>query len=318
MNKILGIVLQRMTYGLMTIIAISMIIFLGVEALPGDVATAILGMDATPEAIAEIRKELHIDLPIYERYWSWLSNFVRGDLGISYASGQSVNELISWRFRNTMFLALSAAIIAVPLAITFGILSALFRNSWIDRSISFVSLVAVSAPEFLGAYILISIFSVHLEWLPALATVTAKMPIGERIVHVLLPSIALTMVIAAHMLRQTRAAIINVLSSPYIEMARLKGLSPFRIILVHAFPNVLAPVIHVIVLEIAHLIVGAVVIEVVFAYPGLGQLFVDAVATRDIPIVQACGFIFGITYILLNLTADMFSTLANPRLRYSA
>jgi peptide/nickel transport system permease protein len=317
MNKIIRIVLQRIAFGLLTIVVISMIIFLGVEALPGDAATAILGMDATQEAIAEIRKELHLDLPMYERYWFWLRNFATGDFGISYASGQSVNDLISWRFQNTMFLAMSAAIIAVPLAITFGILSALFRNSWIDRSISFVSLVAVSAPEFLGAYILISIFSVHLEWLPALATITTKMTIGERIVHVLLPSIALTMVIAAHMLRQTRAAIINILSSPYIEMARLKGLSNFRIIVVHAFPNVLAPVIHVIVLEIAHLIVGAVVIEVVFSYPGLGQLFVDAVAARDIPIVQACGFIFGISYIILNLTADMFSTFANPRLRYS-
>lgn len=315
MGSIFGIVIKRLGLGLLTIVVISLLIFLGVEALPGDVATAILGQEATPETVAAFRKELKLDLPPHVRYFAWLGDFMRGDLGTSLANKRPISELIFWRFGNTLFLAASAAVVAVPVAVILGILAALYRNSLFDRIISMVTLSTISFPEFFVAYILIALLSVQIVIFPSISNINDQMSLWQKIHAIILPSLTLTLVVVAHMMRQTRAAIINILASPFIEMARLKGIKRLRVIVLHAFPNALSPVINVIALNLAYLVVGVIIVEVVFVYPGLGQLLVDSVSKRDIPVVQASGLIFAAVYVGLNLLADILSIITNPRLR---
>ncbi len=315
MKGIVTLVVKRLALGLVTIIVISLLIFVGVEALPGDLAEAILGQEATPETVAAFRKELKLDLPPHVRYFAWLGGFMKGDLGNSLANGRPIADLIGWRFANTMFLASVAAVIAVPVAVILGILAALYRNTLFDKTISMVTLSTISFPEFFVAYILIALLSVQIVIFPSISNINDSMPFWEKIYAIILPCMTLSLVVIAHMMRQTRAAIINILASPFIEMARLKGLKNMRVIVLHAFPNALSPVINVIALNLAYLVVGVVIVEVVFVYPGLGQLLVDSVSKRDIPVVQASGLIFAATYVSLNLLADVFSIISNPRLR---
>ena len=315
MRSIFGIVVKRLGLGVLTIIVISVLIFLGVEALPGDVATAILGQEATPETVAAFRKELKLDLPPHVRYFAWLGDFLRGDMGTSLANKRPISELIFWRFENTIFLAASAAAIAVPIAVILGILAALYRNSLFDRAISMVTLSTISFPEFFVAYILIALLSVQIGVFPSISNINEQMSFWQKVHSIILPCLTLTLVVVAHMMRQTRAAIINILASPFIEMARLKGIKRMRVIVMHAFPNALSPVINVIALNLAYLVVGVVIVEVVFVYPGMGQLLVDSVSKRDIPVVQASGLIFAAVYVSLNLLADILSIITNPRLR---
>lgn len=313
--NILKLVSKRIALGLLTIIVISVLIFLGVEALPGDLASAILGQEATPETVAAFRRELKLDLPPHVRYFSWLGDFLRGDLGTSLANKRPIAEQISWRFANTLFLATAAAVIAVPVSIILGILAALYRNTLFDRIISMVTLSTISFPEFFVAYILIALLAVRLIVFPSISNINDQMSFWEKINAIVLPCLTLTMVVVAHMMRQTRAAIINILASSFIEMAQLKGLKRLRIIVLHAFPNALSPVINVVALNLAYLVIGVVIVEQVFVYPGLGQLLVDSVSKRDLPVVQASGLIFAATYVSLNLAADVLSIISNPRLR---
>ncbi|MCJ7815790.1 MAG: ABC transporter permease [Xanthomonadales bacterium] len=310
-----NLVIKRIGFGLVTIFIISILIFLGVEALPGDVTEAILGQEATPETIAAFRKELKLDLPPHIRYLSWLKDMSRGELGNSLANGRPIAGLIGWRFSNSLFLAASAAVIAIPISILLGILAAYYRNSLFDRVISMATLSTISFPEFFVAYILIALLSVQVIVFPSISNINEQMTLWEKLYAIALPCLTLALVVIAHMMRQTRAAIINILSSPFIEMARLKGLKRLRIIVLHAFPNALSPVINVVALNLAYLVVGVVIVEVVFVYPGLGQLLVDSVSKRDIPVVQASGLVFAVAYVSLNLLADVLSTISNPRLR---
>jgi peptide/nickel transport system permease protein len=307
-------VLQRLLLGLLTLIIVSLLIFMGVSLLPGDAAQAMLGQAATPETVAALRVQMGLDLPAPVRYFNWLTGILQGDFGVSIGNGRQISDLIGIRFANTLFLAFYAAIIAIPLALILGVLAALFRNSFFDRSVNVVTLTSISTPEFFVAYILILFVSVKLAWLPSLANVSVSTPFFERIYKTTLPALTLTLVVVAHMMRMTRAAIINLLASSYIEMAALKGMSKARIILRHALPNAWAPIVNVVVLNLAYLIVGVVVVEVVYIYPGLGQLLVDSVQKRDLPVVQACCLIFASTFVLLNLIADILSILTNPRL----
>jgi peptide/nickel transport system permease protein len=313
-TKILTMVAQRLALGLLTLFIVSLIIFLGIELLPGDLTEAILGQAATPETVAAFRKELGLDLPPHTRYIEWLSGILQGDFGKSLANQREISELIGVRFANTLFLASIAAIISVPLAVTLGVLAALYRNSFFDRAVNVVTLSSISFPEFFVAYILILFLAVQAGVFPSISNVSADLGFWERVYRCMLPALTLTLVVVAHMMRMTRASIINLLASPYIEMANLKGLSRSRIIVHHALPNALAPIINVIVINLAYLVVGVVIVEVVFVYPGLGQLFVDSVIKRDVPVVQASCLIFAATYILLNLTADVLSIVSNPRL----
>ncbi|MDX1422091.1 MAG: ABC transporter permease [Kiloniellales bacterium] len=314
MAKILKMIAQRLGLGLLTLWVVSLIIFLGIELLPGDLAQAILGQAATEETVAAFRRELQLDLPAYERYFNWLAGILQGDMGVSLANKRQISELIGVRFSNTIFLAIVAAVISVPLAVTLGVLAALYRNSLYDRCVNVVTLTSISFPEFFVAYILILFLAVKLQIFPSISNVSPDTDFWDRVYRVALPALTLTLVVIAHMMRMTRAAIINLLASPYIEMANLKGMPRARIIVKHALPNAWAPIINVIVINLAYLIVGVVVVEVVFVYPGLGQLLVDSVSKRDIPVVQAASLIFAATYILLNLTADILSILTNPRL----
>lgn len=318
MSPVLKTVLLRLGFGLLTLFIVSIIIFSAVEMLPGDFAKAILGQAATRETVAAFQKELGLDRPAVQRYVAWIANILRGDFGQSFASRvgyrRTVASLVAPRLHNTLFLAGMTAVIAVPLALALGILAALYRNSWFDRAVNAITLTSISFPEFLVAYVLMLYLAVRNPIFYSLATVGPDTPLLERVARCVLPSLTLALAIVAHMMRMTRAAIINLLASPYIETARLKGLSKSRVIVRHALPNAWAPIVNIIALNLAYLIVGVVVVEVVFVYPGIGQLMVDAVAARDIPVVQACSLVFAITYILLNLTADIVSIVSNPRL----
>lgn len=306
---------MRLASGALTLFVISVLIFLGVEALPGDLAESVLGQKATPETLAAFRQSLGLDLPPHTRYLNWITDIFHGELGNSLANGRPISELLSVRLGNTLFLAGMTALVAIPIAIGLGVLAALYRESFFDKSISVVTLYAISSPEFFVAYIAIVLFAVEFPIFPSLASVHSSMGFWERIYNTALPILTLTLVIIAHMMRMTRAAIVNVLASPYIEMARLKGIKNARIIDFHAMPNALSPIINVVVLNLAFLVVGVVLVEIVFVYPGLGQLLVDAVSNRDLPVVQASCLIFAATYVLLNLLADVLSILANPKLR---
>lgn len=315
-------ILERLGLGLATLFVVSIIIFSAIEMLPGDFGQAILGQAATQETVAAFRRELGIDQPAYLRYLQWVGGALQGDLGTSFsgrnASGidrsRAVVDLIAPRLWNTLFLAGLTAVIAVPVALALGVSTALFRNSVYDRTVNTATLTTISFPEFFVAYILILLLASLYPVFPSLANVDDSTPLAERAFRTALPALTLTLVIVAHMMRMTRAAIINLLASPYIQMARLSGASQTEVIIKHALPNAWAPIATVIAFNLAYLVVGVVVVEVVFVYPGVGQLMVDAVTSRDIPVVQGCALIFAITYILLNLIADIIGIITNPRL----
>ncbi len=311
----LRLILSRVALGLVTLLAVSLLIFLATEVLPGDVASAVLGQGATPETLAVFRHELGLDRPAYVRYLEWLFNALRGDFGVALTNKRDIVASISPKFDNTMFLAGYAALIAVPLAVGLGIVAAINEGKWIDRAANIVSLAAISFPEFFIAYVLILFLAVRAHWFPVLSTVFSDMSLGQRLYVVALPAVTLTMLVTAHMLRMTRSSVLSIMSQPYIEMAFLKGLKRSRVVFVHALPNAAAPIITVIALNLAYLIVGVVVIETVFVYPGIGQFMVDGVTKRDLPVVQACGLVFAGAFVILNTIADVLAILVNPRLR---
>jgi peptide/nickel transport system permease protein len=315
-NSLSALIIKRLALGLLLLLAISMVIFVGTELLPGDVAQSILGQSATPQAVANLRLEMGLDRPAFERYFEWLFNIMQGDLGTSLSSKREISQMIGDRLGNTLFLAACAAAISVPLAIFLGMVAVHYRDGFVDKMISITTITTISLPEFFIGYLLILYLAVTWNVLPSSSVVFDSMPLGERLTAIALPCMTLTLVVLAHMMRMTRAAILNVMSSAYIETAQLKGLSPFRIIFHHALPNAVSPIITVVVLNLAYLVVGVIVVEIIFVYPGMGQLLVDHVTNRDVPVVQAAGLIFAAIYILLNMFADIMSIIANPRLRH--
>ncbi len=316
MHPVLKLVAQRLALGLLLLLAASALIFAGTMILPGDVAQSILGQSATPEALANLRAELGLNDPPVQRYFDWLLGAVQGDLGTALTNGRDIAESLSQRLSNTLFLAFWAAVISVPLAIFLGLIAVRYKDRWPDKLISAVTLASISIPEFLIGYLLMFFIAVQLGWAPSVAMIGEHMNLGQKLQSIALPVIVLTLVVLAHMMRMTRAAILNVMQSAYIETAELKGLSSFHVIYRHAFPNAIAPIVNVVMLNLAYLVVGVVVVEVVFVYPGMGQYLVDHVSKRDVPVVQACGLIFAAVYIGLNMIADIVSILANPRLRH--
>lgn len=316
MHPIVKLVAQRLALGILLLFAASALIFAGTQILPGDVAQAILGQSATPEALENLRRDLGLNDPPIQRYFSWLWNAVQGDLGTALTNGKDIAESMGYRLKNTLFLAACAAVISVPLAVFLGLLAVRYQGRWPDKAISAITLAAISVPEFLIAYILVFFISVKLGWFSSLATINADMTFLESLNAIALPVMVLTLVVLAHMMRMTRAAILNVMQSAYIETAELKGLSSFQVIYRHAFPNAISPIVNVVMLNLAYLVVGVVVIEVVFVYPGMGQYLVDHVSKRDVPVVQACGLVFAAVYIGMNMIADIVAILSNPRLRH--
>lgn len=316
MHPVITLVVQRLALGLLLLLAVSAVIFLGVEALPGDTAQAILGQSATPQALQNMRAEMGLDQPALSRYFDWLGGILTGDLGTSLTNKTDIATAIGQRLGNTLFLAFWAAIISVPLAILLGLIAARYQGRWPDKVISGVTLSTISLPEFVVGYLVLYFLAVKWQLFPSVAMVFPGMGMWERLNAVILPVIVLVLVVLAHMMRMTRAAILNVMQSAYIETAELKGLGPMAVIWKHAFPNAIAPVVNVVMLNLAYLVVGVVVVEVVFVYPGMGQYLVDHVTKRDLPVVQAVGLIFAAVYIGLNILADVVSILANPRLRH--
>ncbi|PBB98882.1 ABC transporter permease [Mesorhizobium sp. WSM3862] len=315
-SPVLTLIAQRVALGILLLFAVSVLIFAGTQILPGDVAQSILGQDATPEAVANLRQELGLNDPAYARYFHWLGGVLTGDLGSTLTTRQEIAKTLMPRLWNTLFLAFWAAIVAVPLAIVLGLLAVRYRNGWVDKLISGLALASTSLPEFFIGYLLILSFAVTQQWLPAISTVYDGMPFFDKLKAIVLPATALVLVVLAHMMRMTRAAILNVMQSAYIETAELKGLSASAVIRKHALPNAVAPIINVVMLNLAFLIVGVVVVEVIFVYPGMGQYLVDHVVKRDVPVVQAVGLVFAAIYIGLNIVADVAAILANPRLRH--
>jgi peptide/nickel transport system permease protein len=316
MGKLSRLILKRLGLGLVTILVVSVLIFFAVELLPGDIAESVLGQGATEETVAAMREQLGLGRPAVVRYFEWLGGAVQGDFGVSLVSGERVSSAISARFVNTLFLASYAAVIAVPISIILGVFTALYRNTVFDRVANVATLSTISSPEFFLGYVLILFLAVRTSMFPAISSLSGSMSFVDLLQRTFLPMLTLVLVVTAHMMRMTRAAIINLLASPYIEMARLKGTPPWKVIVKHALPNAWAPIINVVALNLAYLITGVVLVEVVFVYPGIGQLLVDAVAKRDFPVVQACCLIFAATFILLNLAADVGAILTNPRLRH--
>jgi peptide/nickel transport system permease protein len=310
------LIFQRLVLGVLTLFAVSLLIFVCTQILPGDVASAVLGQGATPEALVVFRKELGLDVPAHLRYWNWLVGALQGDLGVAMTNKRVILQEVMPRLANTLFLAGYAALIAIPLAVGLGIFSAINEGRVADRLANLVTLVAISLPEFFIAYLLIIFLAVNVPWFPSLSTVFEGMPFKERIYQSTLPAITLTLLVASHMQRMTRSSVLAVMSTAYIEMAFLKGARRQRVITRHALPNAAAPIITVVAMNMAYLVVGVVVIESVFVYPGLGQLMVDAVAKRDVPVIQACGLVFAVVFVTVNTLADILVIMVNPRLRH--
>jgi peptide/nickel transport system permease protein len=307
---------HRVLLGLVTLLIVSILVFVGTELLPGDVAEAVLGQYATPESVLALREQLGLDRSPVLRYVDWLFGMLRLDFGMSLASQVPVSGLIAERLGRTLLLAGLAAALSVPLALAIGLFAATRPGGIFDRVSSVLALCVAALPEFFLGTLLVLIFAVKLRWLPAISYVTDFRSLGQLVSSLALPVMTLAAVIVSQMARMTRATIINVLSQPYVEMAVLKGVPPGRLVFRHALRNAIGPIANVIALNLAYLISGVVIVETIFAYPGLARLVVDAVASRDFPLIQACAFIFCAAYVALMLLADIAAILGNPRLRH--
>jgi peptide/nickel transport system permease protein len=305
----------RLGVAAVTLLIVSLVVFGATQMLPGDVAEILLGQAATPEAVAGLRQAMHLDPPALWQSGHWLWGLAQGDLGTSYANNMPVAQLIGGRLVNTLRLAAVTAAIAVPLALTLGITCAMYRGSLYDRVVSACVIGVISVPEFMIATLAVLIFAVWLKWLPALSLGNDISSIGQMLRAFAMPVITLLCVICAQMIRMTRAAMISVLDSPYVEMALLKGASRPRMALRHALPNAVGPIVNAVALSLSYLFGGVIIVETVFNYPGVARLMVDSVATRDLPLIQACAMIFCIGYLSLITFADVIAILSNPRLR---
>ncbi|MVW72930.1 ABC transporter permease [Bordetella sp. 15P40C-2] len=311
----LRFVAKRLAAALCVLLAISALVFFAGALLPGDVAQAQLGQYATPEALEKLRAQLGLNQPLGERYLQWLIGMLQGDWGQSMANQAPVSMLLEERLHNTLVLAGATAVIAVPLAITLGILMVRYVGSAFDKVCSTVLLAFSATPEFLIATVAVLVLSVNLGWLPAVSYVDPNMPAGTVARALVLPVLVLVLHVAAQIARMTRATINNVMAQPYIEMAALKGASRMRCIVRHALPNAIGPIANVVALNVAYMISGVVVVETIFAYPGMARLMIDAVTARDMPVVAACAMIFSLAYIGLMFLTDVLAIASNPRLR---
>ncbi len=311
-----AMIIRRILIGFVTLWVVSLLVFFGLNVIPGDVAQIVLGQSATPESLAALRKKLGLDQPLYIQYFIWLGNLLTGDMGISSAGGATISSLITFRIGNTLELGGVVAAIAVPLSVVLGLLAAMYPGTWLDRILTFGTMSLVAVPEFLIATLLVLFLAVKLRWLPSIAFMSEDQTFLEWLRAMALPIGTLVIVVAAQMIRMTRAGILNVMNSAYIEMAILKGVPRKRIILRHAFFNAIGPIVNVIALNLAYLVSGVVIVETIFAYPGLAKLMIDGVQVRDLPLVQACAMIFCATYIALLLAADIAAIVSNPRLRH--
>ena len=311
----LRMLIRRLLLGFITVIIVSIIIFAGVEFLPGDACTAFLEREAHGKLLENCREDLDLNRPAITRYLDWSLSAIQGDLGISANGRDSIARLVGARLGNSLLLAFCALGVGVPLAIILGVVTGLARDKPLDLFVSTSAIFAMTIPEFVSATVLILIFSAWLGWLPGIVLVSANAPASAFFPEIILPVVVLSMVMTAHILRMVRSSVIEVMSSDYIQMATLKGVPYWRMVFRHALPNALLPAINVVALTIAWLLGGVVVIEVVFNFPGLGRMMIDAISDRDLPVVQALALIVASVYVGVNLSADILTMIANPRLR---
>ncbi len=313
--------IARLGISLVTLWVVSVLIFIGTNLLPGDVAQIILGQMATPESTAALREKLGLDKHPIEQYLVWLSNVAMGDLGISKAGlgaglGTPIVEMLGPRIDNTAMLTVLVGAIAIPISVAIGLLAAMHPGTRLDRTITFSTLNIISIPDFLIATILVLVFAVSLGWLPSIVYLRGDESGWVLMKTIAMPLLTLVILCSSQIIRMTRATVLNVMSSPYVEMAILKGIPRRRIILRHALFNAIGPIVNVIALNLAWLVGGVVVVEQIFSYPGLAKLMIEAVQMRDMPLVQACAMIFCAVYVVLIFIADMATILSNPRLRH--
>lgn len=311
----LKLILQRFGAACFTLAFIAIVVFGAVELMQGNACTAYLGRDAKGAKLESCEKRLGLDRPAFERFGEWAGRLAQGDLGESVRRGKPITELVGWRLRNTIVLAVTALLFGIPIAIGLGVLAALRRDRPVDILLSTTAIFAMTIPEFVSATLLILVFSISLGWAAGVVTVSYKAPVLDLLANSILPAVTLTLVLTAHILRMVRSSVIDVLESEYVLMAHLKGVPFGRIVWRHVLPNSLLPAISVIGLTMAWLLGGVVVVESVYNYPGLGRMAVDAVADRDIPLIQAIALLICGLYILSNLATDVLALMLNPRLR---
>ncbi len=318
MPPLLKILFMRLGLGVLTLLLVSVVVFAATQALPGDAAKAILGKDsADTERYEALRKQLRLDRPLVEQYASWLGGVVRGDLGKSLVgAGANVTDLIGKRVVNSAILVLFAALVSIPISILLGSLSAIWRDSKFDNVVNIANLSLASLPEFVIGIIMVLVFATAVfKWLPSVSNVNSLMPLSGQMTLFVLPVITLALAVVPYVSRMLRASTVEVLESEYVMMARLKGVSEPRVLWHHALPNAIVPTIQVIAINIAWLAGGIVTVEYLFTFPGVGAGLVDAVANRDMPVVQALVLLMAAIYVLLNLMADIVTILISPRLR---
>lgn len=312
-----AVILRQLSFGLITVLAVSVIIFAGTTLLPGDAAQIRMGQEATEANVDAMRERLGLDEPIHVQYVTWLGNFLRGDLGVSLASDVPISTLIADRYRNTLLVTALTALISLPISLMLGVTAAMYPGSFYDRVLTLSSVSLVAAPEFFTATLLVLFFVFYFEIGNAVVVgSTEGKGFFELIAHFALPIMTLSFAISSQLIRMSRAAVLNVMSSPYIEMAILKGIPRRRIIFRHALLNAIGPIVNVVALNLAYLVTGVIVVEVYFSYPGLATLIVQGVQTRDFALIQSVGMIFCMVYVVLMLLADVGATLSNPRLRH--
>jgi peptide/nickel transport system permease protein len=312
---VLRLICGRMLLSLLTLLLVSLIIFAVVEILPGDVATRILGREATPETLATLRERLHLNDPASTRYLRWLGQLVQGDLGVALTSARPISEILAPRVFNTVVLSLVAFLIYVPLTVIPALIQAVRRDRPIDHALSVVMLLLLSTPDFLLATLLMILFVIFLPLFPAMSIVQQTSSLTEYARAIALPALTLGITMAVYAVRMLRDNLIEVLDSEYVRMAELKGLPPRKVLLRHALPNALVPSLNITALNLGYLIGGVVIVERVFSYPGFGSLLVDSLQLRDVPLIEATVLIAAGVYICGNMLADIGAILLNPRLR---
>jgi len=312
---LLRLIAGRVGSALLTLLLVSLVVFVISGMLPGDAAQEMLGQSATPAQVAALRHQLGLDVPAHIRYLSWLGGMLTGHSSYSLVANMPVGEIIGQRLPNSLILAGLTTAVAVPVALFIGIYSAMRRGTFIDRALNIGTLALVAVPEFLMATVGVLIFAVKLRLLPSIMLSTEHSSWGEFLRSYTLPVMSLAFVVIAQMARMTRAAVVDQLNRPYVEMALLKGVKPGRIVLCHVLPNAVGPIVNAIALSLSYLLGGAIIVETIFNYPGIASLMVNAVTSRDMPLLQTCAMIFCAAYLLLVLIADVVAILANPKLR---
>jgi peptide/nickel transport system permease protein len=308
--------LKRGLYGLVTLLVVSFVVFLATQALPGDAARAILGREATPERLAALREQLNLEGSLPSQYLNWLGSLLQFDLGTSLAAKQPVAGMIGPTLVNSGVLMLSAAAVAAPLAVAIGTWSALKKDSTVDHATGIVTLVLAALPEFVVGILLVLLLSTGLfHLLPAVYVGTPGQQVWNDPAQLVLPALTLVLAVLPYIVRMMRATMLEVLDSEYVQQARLKGVPERTVILRHALPNAVGPVAQVIALQLAWLVGGVVIVEYLFRFPGVGFQLIDAVANRDLPLVQALVLAIALFYVVVNLLADIVTLAANPKVR---